>query len=46
MYYATGPPPSVRPLNATVGIDSVYLQIKGINKMVPSKKLWVTQKQL
>ncbi len=33
MYYATGPPPSVRPLNATVGVDSVYLQIKGINKI-------------
>lgn len=33
MYYATGPPPSVRPLNATVGIDSVYLQIKGVNKI-------------
>jgi len=33
MNYTTGPPPSVRPLNATVGIDSVYLQIKGINKI-------------
>jgi len=33
MYYTTGPPPSVKPSNATVGIDSVYLQIKGINKI-------------
>lgn len=32
MNYANGPPPSVRPFKTTVGIDSVYLQIKGINK--------------
>ena len=33
MNYTTGPPSSVKPSNATVGIDSVYLQIKGVNKI-------------
>ena len=33
MNYTNGPPPLVKPLSTTVGIDSVYLQIRGINKI-------------